>query len=83
MMRCSSALPVLVELARRGALLRVVEDLRELALQLPGVEEEGPVDELRELGEVDAVERAAAEERGLRERRGAEVERGRRARASA
>ena len=33
-----------VELARRGAHLRVVEDGREAALELPGVEEERPVD---------------------------------------
>ena len=32
------------ELARRGAHLRMLEDGRETSLQLPGVEEEGPVD---------------------------------------
>ena len=47
-------LRVVVELARR----RVVEDRRELALQIPGVEEELPVDVRHELGERRARPRA-------------------------
>src|SRR5207302_3514453 len=41
-------LRVLVQVPRGGAHLRVVEDGREAAAQLPGMEEEGPVDVLAE-----------------------------------
>ena len=51
------ALRVVEELARRGLL----EDRRELALQLPGVEEELPVDVLAERGEVGLDQAAAGE----------------------
>ena len=39
------------QLARRGAMRGVVEDRGVLALQLPGMEEKGPVDVLAELGD--------------------------------
>ena len=45
---------VVVELARR----RMVEDRRELPLQVPGVEEELPVDVRDELGELRLDRRA-------------------------
>ena len=55
---------VRVEIARGGAVARVVEDLRELAAHLPGVEEEGPVDERHDLGERDPAELAPTRELG-------------------
>jgi parallel beta-helix repeat protein len=46
---------MVVELARRGAVARVVEDGRELPGELPRGEEERPVDVLRDLLERDAI----------------------------
>ena len=46
-------LRVVVEIPRRRADLRVVENLREAALQLPRREEELPVDERHQLVERD------------------------------
>ena len=54
-------LRVVVQLARRGAVLGVIEDRREPALQLPRGEEERPVDERHEIFERH-VDAAAAEE---------------------
>ena len=61
-------LPVGEELPRRAAHLRVLEDLRVLALQLPGREEEGPVDERDQLGDREVLEHAATDEGRLRAR---------------
>ena len=76
----SSARPLLEELARGRALRRAVEDRGEAALELPGGEEEGPVDQLRELGERHVVEHAPADELGRRDGRPRRT-RARRARA--
>ena len=65
-MRSSSAVALLVQLARRLAVLRVLEDPGERALQLPGAEEERPVDVRHQLGERHVVEHAPAEERRRR-----------------
>ena len=54
-------LGVLVEIARRGSVLRMVENRREATLQLPGGEEERPVDVRH-----DGLERHAS--RGLDDR---------------
>ena len=59
---------VAVEVARRGAETRVVEDRRVGAAQLPGREERRPVDERDELGERIVVERAQPEEGRTRRR---------------
>ena len=59
-------LRVLVQLARRRAVLRMVEDRREASLQLPRREEERPVDVRHELLERHVVEHAAADERRRR-----------------
>ena len=65
-MRSSSALRVLVQLARRRAVLRVIEDRRKAPLQLPRREEERPVDERRQLLERHVAKLAAADERRRR-----------------
>ena len=56
-----------VELARGGAVVRVIEDCGEASLQLPRREEEGPVDVRHEVVESHIVEQSDAGER----RRGA------------
>ena len=50
-MRSQHRLRVGEQLARRGAVLRVVEDRRIVAGQLPGLEERRPVDVVDQLGE--------------------------------
>jgi hypothetical protein len=54
------ALTVLVQLARRLTVLRVLEDLGEAPLQVPRREEERPVDERDDVGERHVLEDAAA-----------------------
>ena len=54
---------VVIEIACRRPDPGVVEDLRETALQLPGVEEERPVDVVGECGERHIVEHLHTEER--------------------
>ena len=49
MMRSSSARAFVVQLARRGAVLRVIENRRKTSLQFPRREEERPVDVGNEL----------------------------------
>ena len=61
-------LRVAVELARRGAVLRVIENRREASLQLPRREEERPVDERHQRLERHRRQHAAAGERGRRRR---------------
>jgi hypothetical protein len=65
-------LAVLEQLARGGALRRVVEDRRVAPLQLPRGEEERPVDVLRDLGQRRVGDHAPAGERRRRELAGAE-----------
>ena len=55
-----------VEVARRFAVLRVLEDRREAPLQLPRREEVGPVDVLRDLLERDVVQEPPPDERRRR-----------------
>ena len=63
------------DLARLLALLRVVEDARINALQLPGVEERRPVDELAQRGQRKVVQHAHAGERGRGQVFGAPLDR--------
>ncbi len=50
------------EITGRGAVLGVVEDLRILAFQFPGGEEESPIDEARQLVERLPLDHAPADE---------------------
>ena len=58
-------LRVVVQLARRGAVLRMVEDGGEASLQLPRREEERPVDERHHVFEPHVVQQTRAGEDGV------------------
>ena len=64
-MRSSSSLGIVEELAGFAADVRVVEDSRVFAFELPRHEERRPVDVLAELFQRDVFEHARADELGL------------------
>ena len=53
------------QVAGRGSHVRILEDLRILAAQLPGVEQERPVDVGNQVGERESREQSSAYERRM------------------